>query len=209
MHCLQLRPLPTLLPMPEGLRAQKKADTRRRLAAIALELAAARGLHGFTVADVAAEAGVSARTFFNYFRTKEEALFRYDEEELAAFAAALVARPADEHPVMALVATVTPSEDRAADVIGTWRLRQRLVEREPALLPHHLAAIAELEHRLTEAMAERLGSAPDDPFPVVVVSAVMGTVRATLGWWEAAGRPRPVLDIAGEVMAHLEAGFRR
>src|SRR5687768_4902588 len=57
-----------------GLRERKKADTRRRLTAAARELVLAAGLDGVTVEQICDQAGVSLRTFFNYFESKELAV---------------------------------------------------------------------------------------------------------------------------------------
>jgi len=192
-----------------GVRERKKADTARRLAGAALDLAAARGLHGFTVADVADAAGVSPRTFFNYFRTKEEALFRWDAAELEQMAAALLGRPGGEHPVHALAAAITPSPDHLSEMVRTWNLRRRLVDAEPALLPHHLAGIKDVEERLAAAMRERLGAPPDDPFPTVVVAAAMGAFRSALEWREGVDQPVRVLELLADVLEMLQSGFRR
>ena len=195
--------------MSSGLRERKKADTRRRLADAALDLATARGVHGFTVAEVAAAAGVSPRTFFNYYRTKEEAVFRWDADELDEMAVALVARPAEEHPVAALAAAVTPTPERVDAAVARWTARSRLVERDPGLLPHHLAGIAEVEARLATAMRERLGSPVDDPFPVAVVGATLGALRATLEWRDRVEPPPRVMSLLATMIGHLSNGFQR
>lgn len=61
-------------PAPSGLCEAKKARTRADLARAALLLAAEESLHGTTVEAIAARAGVSPRTFFNYFDSKDEAV---------------------------------------------------------------------------------------------------------------------------------------
>jgi len=72
-----------------GLREEKKARTRAALVGAAERLFAEKGYDGTTVADIAAGAGVSTRTFFGYFRAKEDVLFAGADERLAALAAAL------------------------------------------------------------------------------------------------------------------------
>src|SRR3954447_13550877 len=57
-----------------GLRERKKQQTREALSWAALRLAVERGYGNVLVEDIAAEAGVSPRTFNNYFAGKAEAI---------------------------------------------------------------------------------------------------------------------------------------
>jgi hypothetical protein len=57
-----------------GLRERKRVETRRRIAAETLRLVTDRGLDEATVEGISASAGVSVRTFFNYFESKDDAL---------------------------------------------------------------------------------------------------------------------------------------
>src|SRR5437660_7320825 len=69
-----------------GLREAKKLRTRQEIADQAMKLFAQRGFEGVTVAEVAAEAGVSEKTVYNYFPTKEDLFF----DEVPARQAAIV-----------------------------------------------------------------------------------------------------------------------
>ena len=79
---------------PVSLRERKKLATRRLLRRAALDLVAERGLVNVTIEDIAEAADVSPRTFFNYFPSKEAALFGGDPDR----AATLRERVANEAP---------------------------------------------------------------------------------------------------------------
>lgn len=77
---------------PSGLRAQKKADNRRRLAECAFRLFVERGFDAVTVADIAAAAGVSVTTLFSYFPVKESLVFDVNLRQSAGLIEAVRSR---------------------------------------------------------------------------------------------------------------------
>src|SRR6202035_1020 len=89
-----------------GLRERKKQQTREALSWAALRLAVDRGFDGVLVEDIAAEAGVSPRTFNNYFASKAEAISARHLDRARMTADLLAARPADEPLWPALTAAV-------------------------------------------------------------------------------------------------------
>src|SRR5215470_11669840 len=92
---------------PQGLRERKKAATRRSLGIAAMRLAIKRGLDNVLVEEIAAEAGVSARTFNNYFASKYEAICALAMERSQRIGAELRNRPADEPLMEAVTNAVT------------------------------------------------------------------------------------------------------
>lgn len=78
------------------IREQTRAVVRSLLARTALELFAANGYDQTTIDDVAAAAGVSRRTLFNYFRNKEDLALSSLSEQGDLIAARFAERPADE-----------------------------------------------------------------------------------------------------------------
>ena len=81
-----------------GLREQKKRRTRLSLATAAVELLICEGDEGATVAAIAARAGVSTRTFHNYFAAREDAFLFFIEEAIADWETQMRAAPADLTP---------------------------------------------------------------------------------------------------------------
>ena len=91
--------------MGRGLRAANKQRTRDALSQAAIAIVSAEGIDALTAERIAAEAGVSRRTLFNYFPRVEDVLTASIEEVTTDTLAAFVARPADE-PLRRSVAAV-------------------------------------------------------------------------------------------------------
>src|SRR5271166_2493808 len=102
----------------EGLRERKKLATRRALGIAAMRLAIQRGLDSVLVEEIAAEAGVSTRTFNNYFASKYEAICALSADRGRQTGIALRNRPADEplmeaitHAVLEPIGTQSPDKE--------------------------------------------------------------------------------------------------
>src|SRR5699024_12822251 len=85
-----------------GRREQKKRDTRQAIRNAALDLAMENGLKNLTVEAIAQTAGVSPRTFFNYFASKEDALVTQAAESSEQVRRLLLAQTVIESPMTAL-----------------------------------------------------------------------------------------------------------
>ncbi|WP_376779021.1 TetR/AcrR family transcriptional regulator [Corynebacterium variabile] len=81
-----------------SLRERKKEETRRALSRAAAELLLAEGTENMTVAAIAEKAGVSTRTFHNYFPRREDALLLFIENTLDDWSRQVEDAPEDEHP---------------------------------------------------------------------------------------------------------------
>ncbi|MGB2571446.1 TetR/AcrR family transcriptional regulator [Micromonospora citrea] len=189
-----------------GLRERKKERTRQALISAALELFAQRGYDATTVADIAAGADVSTRTFFSYFPSKEEILFADTEERLAlAFAVIDERRPEDE-PVDVLVramAVVFERAERFGQVFDrAVPVRIRMVFSVPSVqgmaLRRLLSAQRRLADRLHAAFPDRLDRVEAAAVVGALVGAVVNTLLALVESPEHAeklliGDPEPVL----------------
>jgi AcrR family transcriptional regulator len=163
-----------------GLRERKKAETRQAIADAALALAVERGPAAITVDDIAAAAGVSPRTVFNYFATKEEAILGVDPERRRELLARLEDRPADEPPLTALRETMRDSTGSNAGALA-WRTRARLARQHPQLQATYVASFTALEDELTAAIARRLGADPRrDPYPRLLVAVALSAMRVAV-----------------------------
>ena len=104
--------------MVEGVRELKKRETRRRIAETALRLFAGRGFDAVTVAEVARAAGVTEKTVFNHFETKEDLVYSEDR----AFEAELFTVSEVEH-FESFVGTYSPIDFNG--LVRHYYFRQR------------------------------------------------------------------------------------
>jgi len=175
--------------MDVGLRERKKTETRRAIGDAALALAVERGPAAVTVDDIAERAGVSARTVFNYFATKEEAILGLDPDRRRETLDQLEARPADEPPLTALREAM---RDRTGTSAIAWRTRARLASEHPQLYTAYLASFRSLEDSLTVVIARRIGVDPAaDPYPRLVVTVGLTAMRVGVDHALATGHTDP------------------
>ena len=90
--------------MPGSLRERKRAKTRRALIDAAVELFDRQGYEQTTVAQIAAAAEISTRTFFSYFASKEDLLFPDSQARVQAVLDAIGQRRPGDRPVEVLLA---------------------------------------------------------------------------------------------------------
>ncbi len=194
-----------------GLRERKKAATREALGDAAWSLCVERGLDGVTVEQIARAAGVSLRTFFNYFSSKEEAVVAGDTATALAFVHEFAARPFDEPVLVALRNALQSIYPRYVDLDRLRQLRE--LRQHPALLPHVFAAYSAREQALAAAIAERCGLDPlEDPYPAVAASTFLASMRAVLQWWlntPQAAQRYTAAELVGRMIDQLGEGFSR
>jgi AcrR family transcriptional regulator len=94
------------MPATTNLHELRRRSTREALRRVALARFAGKGFANVTVAELAEEAGVTQRTFFRHFPTKEAVLFQDYETHLDWLAEALALRPASESLFDAVLASV-------------------------------------------------------------------------------------------------------
>jgi AcrR family transcriptional regulator len=164
-----------------GLRERKKQRTRQALYEAATRLFLAQGYARTTVAEIAAEAGVSEKTLFNYFSSKEDLLFRYRYQRIAAMELGLVEELRHTTPEQALARIVE-------QVVG-WALsgeepgkelslaQARLILVEPELRARSLDVSWELEHRLAAVLHETY----PERFDAITAASLVGAMLGALG----------------------------
>jgi AcrR family transcriptional regulator len=163
-----------------GMRERKKAATREALSAAALRLAREHGPENVRVDDIAEAAGVSPRTYNNYFSSREQAIVvALAAERGLRIAAALRARPPAEPLERAVVAAVIEQYSGAGE---PDRETLALITSAPALQAEFLDTIAAIEHPLAEAIAARTGLG-SELGPEVLAAAISVAARVAAQRW--------------------------
>ncbi|HUA74032.1 MAG TPA: TetR family transcriptional regulator [Solirubrobacteraceae bacterium] len=180
----------------EGLRERKKRQTRQQISDVATALFVVRGFDRVTVAEIARIVGVSEKTVFNYFPTKESLVFDRADEGVEQLVAALSEREPGESPTKAMLRALDSEPEELAELPDAIQMFTPLFSEMVASTPALRAAWLELHDRLVEAatreLAARAGVDPGDPEPMVAARAIVGLLEVNY-----ASRIR-----------HIEAGLR-
>ncbi|MEV8634767.1 TetR/AcrR family transcriptional regulator [Streptosporangium sp. NPDC051023] len=177
------------------LRARNRQATREAIGHAALRLAIEQGPNGLAlvrVHDIATAAGVSSRTYNNYFSSRAEAICALQADQSRSVGETLRSRPADEPLDQAVIAAVielytNPEPDRAG---------LSMIMSTPELEGEALRAFTMAEGPLAEAIAARTGTdAGRDLFPTVTAAAVAGAIRVAGRHWLTPGNTAPFATI--------------
>jgi AcrR family transcriptional regulator len=193
-----------------GLRERKKVATRQALGEAAMRLAVERGLDKVLVDDIADAAGVSARTFNNYFASKYEAICALQQARAMRIGDELRARPPGE-PLWESVTQAVLSQygpaDRAPD--KDWIAGVRLVVTTPALVGEYLKVHRMAQHHLAEVIAERVGTSLEtDMFPRIMAGAVSAAMQAAMERWLHSDPPVPLAPLVRQSFRQFAEGMR-
>jgi AcrR family transcriptional regulator len=192
-----------------GLRERKKLGTRWALSDAALELALERGLDNVTREDIANRAGVSLRTFNNYFAGKYEAVAFRQIDRTRQSLAAFRERPADEPLWSAITeAMLAPLEaEGAADMRPTHE--ELVVIRELLSARDLRAALTrDLFADWVDAIAERTGTDPvRDMYPRLVTAVVRAVGETAMEAYAHADPPVAYTELLRRGLAEVAAGL--
>jgi AcrR family transcriptional regulator len=158
--------------------ARWEPNAENRLREAALELFEERGFEQTTVAEIAARAGLTERTFFRYFADKREVLFRGSEGLTNALVSAIDDAPAAASPLEAITAAL----EAAGTVFDRElaRRRRRVILANPELQERELIKLASLSEALAEALRRR---GVDGPVAGLVAETGMAAFRITFERW--------------------------
>ncbi|WP_278264498.1 mycofactocin system transcriptional regulator [Nocardia sp. AG03] len=193
-------------PTPRPHRGRPPRTTRRELEVIALCLFAEHGFDDVTVERIAAEAGVSERTFFRYFPSKAEVLWHQFDGEVQDLREAFAGVPDDEPMMAAVRRIVVAANHYRAEDIPELRTRMRLVSAVPALSAGAGAHYDAWERAVGEFAARRLGTTANDLVPLAVGRTTLAAARAAYDAWIERGDADLTVYL-DRALGALERGF--
>ena len=162
----------------QGLRERKRLDTYQRIAEAGQRLFLAQGYDGTTLDAIAAEAGISRRTFFSYFKSKDDIILYWQQADTAELHAELRKASPDTPPLDAVrdvmmrrIARYTTEQMTAVD---------NLMRSSESLLARKQSYYAEQEQQLFDTLCE-IWRHPEQRAALRMVAMVsMGAMRLAL-----------------------------
>ena len=177
-------------------------NARGRLEQAAAELFADRGYDHTTVADIAARAGLTERTFFRHFADKREVLFSGQEQFQDAFVSAVAAAPATATPVAAVEAGLDAAGNLLQSRAELAPQRQAIIDTHPDLQERELIKMARLGTAVAAALRAR-GVA--EPAATLAAETGIAVLRIAFARWLAEGVAQPLPEVMRETLGELGA----
>jgi AcrR family transcriptional regulator len=167
-----------------SLAERKRQLVADELTGAALSLMAQQGFEAVTVDEIAASAGMSKRTFFRYFASKEDVVVQFLAELGGGMRAELAGRPAGERPSTALRNTVWAAIDACAGHADQTLRVVRLILGTPALRARFLERQAQWREELAAELADRLGLDPETGlYPRLAAGTALTAFDVVLQRW--------------------------
>lgn len=193
-------------PLSGSLRERKQRETRQRIAEVALRLFLTDGYESTTLDAIAAAAGISRRTFFSYFKSKDDIILFGMEADSAELIAELLKTSPDVRPLDAVqdllvkrIAQHTTEEMTAID---------NLMLSSESLLARKQAFYAKQEQALFLALRE-VWRQPERQSALRMVAMVsVGALRLALqAWREQVGQRKPAAQFLRDAFERLRTGL--
>jgi AcrR family transcriptional regulator len=192
------------------LRELRRERNAREIQQAAMSLFAERGYDGVTVEDIAHEAGISERTFFRYFASKDHLLVAEASRRIDVIHESLVEQ--DEaldawHALRNAVLDQSKSEEQVGRSAAIWA---HLTREAPALLAKMIMHGAlESTHHIEVELARRLGVPATDSLPDVMMRVTLAAMQsAYLRWLDDEG-DASLADLTAAALDLVGVGFAR
>ena len=187
-----------------GRRERKRRDTRSRLVKAAMALFVEQGYDGTSIDQIARRAGVSRRTCFRYFPSKEDLAFPYREGRLRRFDALIQQGAAGESAYERVKRACMIMAGEFMSQRGEVVVVEQLVRQHPALR----AREREYDRHWEQVIAAALASdgSTDDALARLLAGAVMGLIRSAFEQWLEADGKQNLIELAQRIYLLLDHG---
>jgi AcrR family transcriptional regulator len=165
-------------PLSLGKRERRKRETREAIGAAAERLFAERGYDGVTVADIAAAAGVSVKTLFVHFHSKEDLVFGNEEKLLGRLLEMVRERSPGETPLGAVTAALLLALERKDDPRGLESFH-RAIGSSPAVASRLRRMWEQYENEMAALLGAERNEAVPSPETHLVAAQLIALVRIT------------------------------
>jgi AcrR family transcriptional regulator len=197
-----------------GLRERRRRQTSADIRGAAVRLVRERGFDKVTIEAICAEAGISVRTFFNYFPNKESAIVYGPSdippelvEEFVAAGPGPYSVVLDELIMLAAHhLRHTPPDRKQAETM------LELAKTTPAMLAAFLADLERFQNHLIDIVARRQGMKPDEEIPAVISALALTAIRSGIERWtsgtpeDADDTPMPYVERAAALVNSIFTG---
>ncbi|MDQ8758099.1 helix-turn-helix domain-containing protein [Sphingosinicella sp. LHD-64] len=190
-------------PPGEGLRERKRRETAKRIKETGIRLFIERGYDAATIDDIAAEAGISRRTFFYYYKSKDDILMSLQSALGDILAERLREEPDDKRPLDAV-------RDAALRVSATvpkdeMLVLDRLMRSSEAVQARKVASYVQHEGTLFAALREKWPEPERETALRLIAMLSFGAVRLSLDAFNREGGKRPLVELLRDAFDVLEA----
>lgn len=180
----------------EGTRARKRRETLARITEAGISLFLKKGYAATTLDDIAAAAGISRRTFFYYFKSKDEILLSLQSGMGEMIVDALGKQPSEQRPLEAV-------RDAVLKICGMFPADEmiaidHLMRTNPVVQARKQASMIEHEATLYAALREKWPAHDQAIRLRMVAMMAMGAVRVATDAFHLEGGKRPFTDLLNE-----------
>ena len=195
-------------PKEEGLRERKRRETLHRIAEQGLKLFLTHGYEATTLDAIAEAAGISRRTFFYYFKSKEEILLAWQDGGFnETLRAALLEQSTKQSPLNAVKSALLELTLRFQADYKQTRVIERLMCANEALRIRHQAKYVEKEQAVFDALCQMWPQPKRQPALRIVAMMSIGALRLAIDNWNRDQGKRPIAVYLKEAFADLKSAI--
>jgi AcrR family transcriptional regulator len=195
--------MPNVLQKTEGLRERNRRQTLQRIAEVGVELFLAQGYEATTLDEIAAAAGISRRTFFYYFKSKDDILLAHIDGYADALKASVLEHSSGEAPLEVVREALLKLSTRFQ--LPRTIAIARLIGQSEALRASSQRGYLRREQAVYEALCELWPAKERRDRLRLVAMASIGALRIAVDAWLEQDGKRPLAKYVQDAFDNLKA----